>query len=510
MQISKKFLNSQAGFTLIEAVAVISVLAITSAILIANNRLNELQLSISKDSALIASTVSRAKSLALQNSADTEGYGVRFNPVGVDKDSFFIFKDKDLDGYTLGDEILEGEARLSSGVLFYNPSKASDSIIKDLVFYSSDANVKIFNSSGVLIPDAGIIIIQTNTTVAQSSNTLKITITGQVTSKSGVYLSSTYFDDGVTESELSDGSVDAGDIGDGNSINDDEEEGSIFYFDDCTPMCTGKCNGESNGCGGVCACSSGYSCSQGSCIIASEFCAGKTCNDTDPITGQKCVACSSSDICRSINDVFQCVPITCDPIAGCIGKCGGSDGCGGTCSNNCVLPQTCGGSGISNVCGCIPSCSGKNLGDPDGCGGTCHKACTNNMCALATGTEASISCTLNEPCVCTPKSKAEACGTWTCGSASDGCGNTINCGDCVSPDTCQLSGGNYTCVAPVCTCPVEGDPDYLKCTVKDSCGTDFCHICDPVTEGVCNQSTGFCEIEIPLVIESIGPDTIEK
>ncbi|MHB9019499.1 MAG: type II secretion system protein [Minisyncoccota bacterium] len=509
MENHKRFLNSQSGFTLIESVAVISVLAITSVILIVNNRLNELQLSISKDSALIASTVSRAKSLALQNSVGTEGYGVRFNPVGVDKDSFFIYKDKDLDGYTQGDEILDTELRLSSGVLFYNPSKASDSIIKDLVFYSSDANVKIFNSSGSLIPDAGIIIVQTNTVITPASNTLKITITGQVTSKAGVYLSSVYFDEGVTESELSDGSVDAGDIGDGNLVNNDESI-VIFYTDDCTPNCTGKCNGESDSCGGVCACPSSYSCSQGSCMIVSEFCTGKTCNDTDPATGKKCISCSGSDICQLVSGVYQCTPITCDPVSSCIGKCGGDDGCGGTCPNNCVLPETCGGSGISDVCGCTPTCLGKNVGDSDGCGGICHKACTNNMCILATGTETSVACTLNDPCVCIPKTKIEACGTWTCGTVGDGCGNTINCGDCISPDTCQLESGVYKCVAPICTCPVEGDPDYLKCTVKDSCGTDFCHICDPVTEGVCNQSTGFCEIEVPLIIESIDPPTFTK
>src|SRR5436189_11101 len=68
------------------------------------------------------------------------------------------------------------------------------------------------------------------------------------------------------------------------------------------------------------------------------------------------------------------------------GKKGGTiaNGCGGTvsCGPACTAPQTCGGGGTANVCGCtpLPSCpSGKNCGTiANGCGGTvsCGSACS--------------------------------------------------------------------------------------------------------------------------------------
>ncbi len=56
----------------------------------------------------------------------------------------------------------------------------------------------------------------------------------------------------------------------------------------------------------------------------------------------------------------------------CTGKECGDDGCGGSCGT-CTAPQTCGGGGTVNVCGCTPrtTCpAGDNCGSvPDGCGG---------------------------------------------------------------------------------------------------------------------------------------------
>ena len=190
----------------------IGVLAVTSAILILNNRLNELQLSLSKDSALIASTVSRAKSLALQNSAGIGGYGARFESEDVDKDSFYIFKDKDIDGYSVGEDKLE-KMNLSSGVIFYNPTGAWP-FITDVVFFSSDANVKLFDSKTEnlkilitpLLRVPAIVILQTDTTPS-SFYTLKITITGQVSSKSGLYISPADFDAGKKSVMNDDGTI---------------------------------------------------------------------------------------------------------------------------------------------------------------------------------------------------------------------------------------------------------------------------------------------------------------
>ncbi len=64
------------------------------------------------------------------------------------------------------------------------------------------------------------------------------------------------------------------------------------------------------------------------------------------------------------------------------------DGCGGmiTCGPGCTMPQTCGGGGTPNVCGCTPitTCpAGDNCGTvPNGCGGTvmCGTCPSGEMC----------------------------------------------------------------------------------------------------------------------------------
>jgi len=57
--------------------------------------------------------------------------------------------------------------------------------------------------------------------------------------------------------------------------------------------------------------------------------------------------------------------------------CGGAIDCGATC----VAPETCGGGGSANVCGCTPMCSGKNCGD-DGCGSSCGTCGATQICGV--------------------------------------------------------------------------------------------------------------------------------
>src|SRR5207248_2581 len=95
---------------------------------------------------------------------------------------------------------------------------------------------------------------------------------------------------------------------------------------------------------------------------------------------------------------MSCVPTTCAAQ----GKnCGSiSDHCGGTLScGSCSSPETCGGGGTSNVCG----------------GGTAIDAGTSDLTCV--------------PSTCASKGK-------NCGSISDGCGGTLSCGSCSSPETC--------------------------------------------------------------------------
>ncbi|MCL4752471.1 MAG: tryptophan synthase alpha chain, partial [Myxococcales bacterium] len=107
-------------------------------------------------------------------------------------------------------------------------------------------------------------------------------------------------------------------------------------------------------------------------------------------------------------------------------------------------PNTCGGGGTANVCGCTPtSCAaqGKNCGSiPNGCGGTLNcgtctapSTCTNNVCTA---------CVPNpDPC---PSSQCA-------GTASDGCGGTVSCtANCGLAGECPCAGGH--CAGNYCSC----------------------------------------------------------
>jgi len=56
------------------------------------------------------------------------------------------------------------------------------------------------------------------------------------------------------------------------------------------------------------------------------------------------------------------------------GDCGDLLNCGA-----CTPPQTCGGGGTPNVCGCTPNCANKTCGD-DGCGGSCGVCPAGQTC----------------------------------------------------------------------------------------------------------------------------------
>ncbi len=336
--------SSLKGFTLIELVAVIGVLVVVSGVLLVNNRLNESQLSLNTDAAGIAGAVSRAKALTLQNlSGDTCGYGVRFD---VGSKSYSIFKDIKVDGvcdniYTeSNDEILPGQEsqqNLGNNIIFYNP-ETSDSVynllITDVVFYSSDAKVKLTSFNDSDISPAGMVIIQTDTP-SPSYKTLKITISGQVTTKSDRYATIENFDNGVL--------ADEGEIGEG-------EEPLII--EDCIEDCScaiGLASGLTcrGVCGGTCYAGGpgGLQCSPDpldpNCKDSNN---NNTCGDTD-VCGAPCKTCLGNQICQNkVCIVYDCSGKNCGEISGggsgltCPGACpAGTGKCTLTSPYRCVV-----------------------------------------------------------------------------------------------------------------------------------------------------------------------------
>ncbi len=184
----------------------------------------------------------------------------------------------------------------------------------------------------------------------------------------------------------------------------------------------------------------------------------------------------------------ECVPRTCAEMGRDCGEI--DDGCGevlfcGTCTS----PEVCGGGGTPGVCGvpggpCTPRTCAE-IGDycgpmPDGCGDfvTCVHCEPPEIC----GGEEPMRCGLPDPDsagTCEPLS-CEAQGI-QCGLAGDGCGDTLDCGDCPPGQTCGGAGVPSQCDEPECiplTCADQG----IECgRAGDGCGglTGVCGTCTP-------------------------------
>ncbi len=175
--------------------------------------------------------------------------------------------------------------------------------------------------------------------------------------------------------------------------------GSVTGYNNCGKLITTDCG----------VCKGGSVCQDGKCTNCSATCASlgfqcgvyNICNKT-----LNCGACPSGYTCNSGNGTCVksvCIPGNCSSL----GKnCGTvSDGCGKIINcGTCILPATCGGSGVSNVCGCtaetnIQFCSrlGKNCGSVtayNNCGtlrtincGVCLNGytCKDSVCSKGSG-----------------------------------------------------------------------------------------------------------------------------
>jgi hypothetical protein len=248
----------------------------------------------------------------------------------------------------------------------------------------------------------------------------------------------------------------------------------------CVPNCAGRNCGD-DGCGGSCgACPAGGVCDDisGVCLCTRQSCPNGCCTNgpgnpgicQPGTTNQSCG--SGGGACRQCTAQEQCEDGVCEP-AVCIGSCTqdsdcpdlrncvcnraegtccarnctgkvcGSDGCGGTCENLCPPNTVCGPDGTTCLCtaeSCPNGCCSNGLGNP----GTCEEGDTNEHCGRLG--ESCQTCTgqeqcQNNQCVCIPLTCGDR--AFDCGTLSDGCGHTLECGTCQEP-------GFPSCFVGVC------------------------------------------------------------
>ncbi|HEV3193321.1 MAG TPA: hypothetical protein VGY54_22590, partial [Polyangiaceae bacterium] len=270
------------------------------------------------------------------------------------------------------------------------------------------------------------------------------------------------------------------------------------------------------------SCSAGTSCGanvSGVCgkpnctKVSCTFAGGQYCGTIgDGCDGSKdCSACPTGTACDPTKHI--CIAVGCTPKTSCsvagATYCGMiGDGCGGTidCTLACPAGQTCGGSGVANICGsasCVPTtCSppgGQYCGIVgNGCGGSlsCSAACpAGETCG---GANVPNSCGGG---TCTPLTAA-ACnfaGGHYCGPIGNGCGGTLSCPGCAGAQSCGGRGVPYLCGDPNCvpnTCTATNGVQYCG-TIGDGCGgslncTANCpngQTCGQVLANVCGNAT---------------------
>ena len=222
-------------------------------------------------------------------------------------------------------------------------------------------------------------------------------------------------------------------------------EGQICYQDACcTPQskettCNGKCGYVTNNCGQQVNC--------GDCAV--KTCQNGTCGDTHtcnytPVTngqpGPNCPApgkccngttcCTSSQVCTGNG---CCTPISICPANACGNV---PNGCGGTINCGTCPVETCkSASCTENIC----VYSNQTNGQPGNNCASPRKCCNGTCCA--TGQICNTAAT--PPACCTPIS---ICPANACGSISNGCGGTINCGDCPAVVCKSVACTDHQCV----------------------------------------------------------------
>jgi hypothetical protein len=250
------------------------------------------------------------------------------------------------------------------------------------------------------------------------------------------------------------------------------------------------------------------------CGEVGDGCGGKMdCGNCDP--GQACGGGGLPGLCGYLPDSGNCTPITCrqtnGKYCGVVGNgCGGQMDCG-----NCDSGQTCGAGGVPNICAyqadsgicqtisCTPA-NGRYCGIVgNGCGGQMD-------CGMCTGGDTCGGGGISHVCgaapdsgTCNPTICTQASGKY-CGVVGNGCGGQVDCGMCPSAQTCGGGGIPNVCGAAAdsgtCTPTTCTPPNGTYCgTVGNGCGGSIncgaCpagQICGARAPNVCGKVCPLC------------------
>jgi hypothetical protein len=195
------------------------------------------------------------------------------------------------------------------------------------------------------------------------------------------------------------------------------------------------------------------------------------------------------------NSLLGSKTITCSPLPTCANECvAGVKRCDGTtgfktCATtngclkwgavtNCPTGQFCSGAGVCAAPACVATCTTANA-----------KQCNSNgvqTCALSGGClkwSAAVACGTGKTCsdgecksACAPKT-CVTLGNYQCGSWSNGCGTTLNCGTCATGKTCSNGKCVSNCTAHASKKCASGKLYwYDSCNAKEGlaqdCGSD--------------------------------------
>ncbi|HLK35152.1 MAG TPA: hypothetical protein VKU41_00280 [Polyangiaceae bacterium] len=195
-------------------------------------------------------------------------------------------------------------------------------------------------------------------------------------------------------------------------------------------------------------------CTAAACLGAGQACA----SSADCCNGLPCVPNTGTGpvyVCGSTSCVASCGACT-DSADCCGGQCnavlGSAKGVCGPCGTPTCTPKTCQQQNIT----CGPT--GDGCGNPLDCG-----SCTAPQTCGGGGVPGQ--CGAPDAGACTPKTCVQQ--NIACGPAGDGCGNQLNCGTCVAPQTCGGGGVAYQCGGP----PPAGGCTPTTCAQQNlSCG----------------------------------------